>query len=200
MYFSTTNNHVLARLFHREDRDDARWEEAAVPGELSLETQRCLPIASAYWASLLINPNLLDLGESDHAFLLAATCFITLKELTPQQIRQFRANLEQKIVAEMHERFLSLRDDSHERPTRADVERCSLEVDYHPYGVLAEAAEAAGIDQLELRFPSKMIMRIERGEVRVRQNRGDCRALYPQDKKQVKRLLSQIEQYCKCEV
>lgn len=29
MYFSTMNNSVLARLFHREARKDARWKAAA---------------------------------------------------------------------------------------------------------------------------------------------------------------------------
>lgn len=199
MYFSARSNTVLARLFHHEAREDARWEVAAVRGEISQATQRCLPFVSAYWASNLINPSLLDLGESDSAFLLAATCFVTLSEPTPAQIKQFRETLERMIVEKMYARFASLKDDWDEQPTRADIEHCSLEVDYAPYGPLAEAARAAGFDRLGQRFPWKTTMRIERGEVRVKRKAENWQALYPQDKKRVKRLLSQVEQYCKSE-
>ena len=76
--------------------------------------------------------------------------------------------LEQKIAAEMPARFASFRDDFDEQPTRVDGESCFLLVDHALEGLLAQAARAAIIGWLDLRFLLKIAMHIEPVKVRVK--------------------------------
>lgn len=196
---------VLTRFFRAHwAPGDARWQEAALPGMISEKTRKCLAFASAYWAYHLINPRLHDLGKSEAALLLAMQLAIITTAPTPRQIRQFREILEQKMIEHMHSWFEDMQSWFEEDPdlvepiTRANMERCWLEVDYNPDAPLQKAAEAAGLDQVDLRFPWKTYMEIEQGEVRVRR-RGTCQVIYPRDKQQVKHIMRTVERYCACE-
>jgi len=118
--------------------------------------------AVEWWAKVIQEPKH-DNGEPLQS-LFANWLTSKLKPLAEDQIESFKKNLTVKI-RELLQKY--------QHYWREGDPRCgeffrTIAVDYYPCSELAEAAEKAGIDATDLRFPMKTEMWINPGEVKVR--------------------------------
>jgi BTG family protein len=118
--------------------------------------------AAAWWANKLREEPRQDNGDPlQSAFATAAA--LTRRRPNEEQIQRFEAKLAELIA--LQPGFQPDMWDPN-NPTRAGAYR-GLHVDYHPPEEMVEAAEAAGIRDIDLLLPIKTNMFIDPGSVRV---------------------------------